>query len=353
MEKKKAVVLISGGLDSTLATHIMLQLGIELVGVHFTGIFCKCPSAKTSCIALAHEIASKINIPIKTFFKGMDYLEMVKTAPHGYGRGLNPCIDCRIYMLKKVRTLMSEVNASFIVTGEVIGQRPMSQHKKAMEIIEKESGTKGLILRPLSAHLLPPTIPEIKGIVDRNKLLAFSGRSRIPQMKLARSLGLKDYPCPSGGCLLTDRNVAIRVADLFLHKSDFTLNDARLTTFGRHFRLDERVKIVLGRNKHENERLFSMGKTCFTLYIPENFPGPTALVPESEVDESYDEIICGIVAFYSRNKVSGMIRKYSAKIQRIIHLPEPLSEEVIKRINIINFSFHRICQNMKTFERQT
>jgi tRNA-uridine 2-sulfurtransferase len=176
---RRAIALLSGGLDSTLAVKMMLEQGIEMMAVNFTSAFCNCTPKTAGCRHQASKIAQEFGIPIKVT-KGMDYMEMVRKAPHGYGRGMNPCIDCRIYMLKKVKELMAGEGASFVVTGEVLGQRPMSQHRQAIRTIEKASGLEGLILRPLSAQYFEPTVPEEEGIVDRERLLAISGRSRKP-----------------------------------------------------------------------------------------------------------------------------------------------------------------------------
>jgi len=287
--KRKALVMLSGGLDSTLAAKLVLEQGIELVGVNFVSIFCTCTSKKkkeSGCISEAQEVGKKLGIPVKTFPKGMDYFKIVENPKHGYGKGMNPCIDCRIYMLKKAKELLPEFGASFIVTGEVLGQRPMSQHRHQMEIIEKESGLEGLILRPLSAHLLPETIPEKLGIVDRTKLLNLSGRSRKRQIELARLAGINDYPCPSGGCMLTDKIFSKRLRDLFTYKKNYTMEDLKLLKVGRHFRINPELKIIVGRNEQENRILEAVSQR-YTLFKPLDVPGPTTIVdgcvkPETE-----------------------------------------------------------------------
>jgi len=212
---------------------------------------------------------------------------------------MNPCIDCRIYMLRKVRERMASLGASFVVTGEVLGQRPMSQHRNAIEVIERESGLKGLILRPLSAHLFPPSLPEQEGIVDREKLLSITGRSRKTQIAMAEKLGIKDYPCPAGGCLLTDPIIASRLRDLFTSTPGFDMTDIHLLRVGRHFRVQPALKVILGRNEAENERIGFLAKPGFTLFTPASFKGPAALAT-GITDENEDRLIGEMIARYSK-----------------------------------------------------
>ncbi len=275
---RKAVVLLSGGLDSTLALKLMLEQGIDVLAVSFVSPFCTCTPGKSGCSNMAVKVARENAVPIEVIPKGMDYIRVVEHPKHGVGRGINPCIDCRIYMLRKVRERLEGWGAGFVVTGEVLGQRPMSQHLRAMRLIEKESGLEGLLLRPLCAHLLPPTEPERLGIVDRSKLLDIQGRSRKRQMALAEELGVHDYPCPAGGCLLTDPVIAARMRDVFQYIPDYTMTDIKLVRTGRHFRLNERVKVVVGRNQAENtvlEQVVHPRATRF--FLDDGLPGPTAL----------------------------------------------------------------------------
>src|SRR4030042_4006498 len=199
---------------------------------------------------------------------------------------------------------MEEVGAAFIVTGEVLGQRPMSQRKDAMRLIEKEGGLEGFILRPLSAKVLPTTIPEKEGWVDREKLLNISGRSRKPQIELAKYFGIRDYPCPAGGCLLTDPGFAKRMKDLMLHIPDFSLNDVHLLKMGRHFRLSHLVKLIVGRNEEENQKIqtFAQGKDI--LLKVSNFPGPLSLL-RGNLGEGDIEKAATITAHYSKAKDLG------------------------------------------------
>jgi tRNA U34 2-thiouridine synthase MnmA/TrmU len=272
----KAVALLSGGLDSTLAAKLIIEQGIEVEALNFLTVFCNCTSRGRSCL-WSQSAAEKLNIKLKVFEVSRDYLDIVKRPRYGYGSNMNPCLDCRIFMFKKAAQYMRESKASFLITGEVLGQRPMSQRKYAMRLIEKESGLEGLVLRPLSAMLLEPTIPEKEGIVDRKRLLSFHGRSRKAQMHLADTFGIADYPCASGGCLLTDPRFSARLRDLLKHNPDFRLEDTLLLKVGRHFRLNEKAKLVVGRDKQENDRLLGLAQKDDLLLKPVSVKGPLGI----------------------------------------------------------------------------
>jgi len=250
--KRKALALLSGGLDSTLAVKLMLDLGIDVEALNFTSPFCTCTGKNAGCKSEAVRVAQEFNIPIKVMHKGLDYLEVVRNPRHGYGKGLNPCVDCRIYLLRKAKEYMAESGADFVITGEVLGQRPMSQRRDTLRVIERESGLEGLLLRPLSAQFFEPTIPEQEGWVDRAQLLAIKGRSRKDQMQLADELDVKNYPCPAGGCLLTELSFVPKVRDVFDHSDELNLRDFRLLKIGRHFRIAPRSKVIVGRNEADN-----------------------------------------------------------------------------------------------------
>ena len=267
VKKIKALGMLSGGLDSTLAAKILVDMGIEVEGVNFSTGFCvtehtrnfkseeeKKPLRPNEALRLAGELKFKLHI----IDVSKDYLPVVIAPKYGYGANLNPCIDCRIFMFRRMRKLMDEFEADFMFTGEVLGQRPMSQHREALKTIETDSGLSGLVLRPLSAALLEPTIPEIKGWVDRSKLLALSGRSRKPQMALAKDLKMEDYPQPAGGCCyLTDPQYAAKLQDVFDHegKENLTHEHVLMLKVGRHFRISDKIKIIVGRNEKENNFL--------------------------------------------------------------------------------------------------
>lgn len=299
----KAVTLLSGGLDSTLAAKVVMEQGIELEALNFMTLFCTCTHRGATCLA-SQKAVETLGIPLRVFNVSEEYLSVVKDPRHGYGRNMNPCIDCRIFMLKKAKAYMQDSGAAFIVTGEVLGQRPMSQRKDAMRLIEKEAELEGFILRPLSAHVLPMTIPEKEGWVDREKLLKFQGRSRKPQIKLAEHYGIRDYPCPAGGCLLTDPGFAKRMKDLMLHKPDFSLNDVHLLKVGRHFRFSDGVKLVVGRNEEENQKIETFAHDGDILFKVSGFPGPLSLL-RGKVNEGDIEKAAAVTAHYSKAKDLG------------------------------------------------
>ena len=273
----KAIGLISGGLDSTIAVSLILEQAIEVEAVNFVTVFCTCTSKGSTCMA-SQKAADQLNVPLKVIDISEEYLEVIKKPKYGYGRGMNPCLDCRIFTLKKAKEYMEQTGASFIFTGEVLGQRPMSQRRQAMDIIERDSGLRGYLVRPLSAKFFPPTVPEEKGLLDRNKLLAISGRSRKPQILMAEKFSIKDYPCSGGGCLLTVKDFAKRMRDLMEHNPDFNLADANLLKYGRHFRVSPRVKLVVGRNESENYKIAALKRQDDILFHAQEPLGPVSLL---------------------------------------------------------------------------
>lgn len=272
----KAIALLSGGLDSILAVKLILEQGIEVEAVNFLTVFCNCTAHGKTCQA-SKSAADQLGIKLKVFEVSKEYFEVVKNPKYGYGKNINPCLDCRIFMFKKAAEYMRSSEASFLITGEVLGQRPMSQKGRAMKIIETDSGLEGLILRPLCAGLLKPTIAEREGLVDREKLLSIQGRCRKPQIELAKELDIKDYPCPAGGCLLTYKGFADKVRDLIKHQPDFTLNDARLLKVGRHFRLGPKTKLIVGRDEQDNKGLLGLAKDTDIHFYPTKTVGPIGI----------------------------------------------------------------------------
>jgi tRNA U34 2-thiouridine synthase MnmA/TrmU len=294
----KAISLLSGGLDSILATKLILEQGVEVEALNFATVFYACPSKGKACPD-SKSAADNLGIPLKVFeINSKEYFDIIKKPKYGYGSNMNPCLDCRIFMLRKAGEYMKKTGASFIITGEVLGERPMSQRRDAMRIIERDSGLEGFILRPLSAKLFEPTIAEKKGLVDREKLLSIKGRSRKPQIKLAKELSINDYPSPAGGCLLTDPGFAKRIKDLMEHNPDFTINDVQLLKTGRHFRLSERAKLIVGRNKEENDRLLSLASKDDMRLYPVGVKGPVGII-RGRVNEEILFTASGIIARYS------------------------------------------------------
>ncbi len=290
----RALALISGGLDSALAAKLIQNQGIEVVGLYFQIPFSNCKREALSYLEM--EIR---NIDIKE-----EFLELLGNPRYGFGSNMNPCIDCKILMFREAKELMEELGVDFIISGEVLGQRPMSQNRQTLELIAKRSGLGGLLLRPLSAALLPETLPEKQGWVERQKLLNFSGRSRRPQMELAKKLNIKDYPNPAGGCLLTDPGFAKRLKELIAHQ-ELNMDNIELLKIGRHFRLAPHTKLVVGRNEKENEKLVSLTKENDYLFFPnEELAGPTSL-GRGVFDEALLKVSCQITCRYCDPNGSG------------------------------------------------
>ncbi len=291
----RAICLLSGGLDSALAAKLMLDQGIQVEGLHFIIPFGRLD--KQGPDLPVHKVAESLGIEFVIINLGADYLEIVRNPRHGYGSNVNPCIDCKILMLRTAMKAMRLCGADFVVTGEVVGQRPMSQRMDSMRRIEKESGLEGYLVRPLSAHLLHPTIPEIEGLVRRADLLSIRGRSRKELMSLAEEKGISGYSSPAGGCLLTDPRYAQRVSDLLRHDM-LTLHDIDLLGVGRHFRLPHGSKLVVGRHERDNESLSRLADASDAVLTTPEVPGPTAVLRGREMSE--DEKLAGrIVARYS------------------------------------------------------
>ncbi len=282
----KAFALLSGGLDSLLAAQLIHLQGIEVIALHFNiPFYSSKKSNKESVPSFVSQAAAQVGIPLRTIDISEDFLNILLKPKFGYGSHINPCIDCKILMFRQAKELMEAEGVSFVVSGEVLGQRPMSQHRKALESIDEESGLKGLIVRPLSGLLFPETIPEQKGWVQRSRLLGFNGRGRRPQMDLAAEFGIKQYANPAGGCLLTDPMFKKRVEDLIRH-NEVNLRNVALLKLGRHFRLTAQAKLIVGRDEPENEelmRLFREDDYCFMPSL--TVAGATALGVGKFTDE--------------------------------------------------------------------
>jgi len=271
----KAVGLVSGGLDSVLAVKAVQKQNIDVIVLYFLIPFSKYgfSSIETS---FARKFSDNVGCEFKVIELTEDYFKMLKNPKYGYGKNINPCIDCKILMLNKAKEIMDKEGASFVFTGEVVGQRPMSQNKRTLKTIEKESGLEGLLLRPLSALLLSSTIPEKQGILKKEFLFDIEGRSRKRQMQLANKWQVKDYPWPSGGCLLTDPNFSRRLKDLLKHQQ-VNSHDVELIKIGRYFRISNSFRLTVGRNEAENLKLISLAKRNDIIFEPLTIPGPTGI----------------------------------------------------------------------------
>ncbi len=304
-ERIKAVGLLSGGLDSILAIRVMLKQGAEVAALHFRTGFsyaereravARGPTGPSD----AERAAAMLGVDLEVIDVSDEYLPLVLHPRYGYGSGMNPCVDCRIFLLRKAKGWMEAHGCRFVFTGEVVGQRPKSQKRPSLNTVERESGLQGYLLRPLSAKLLKPTVPEQRGWVDREKLYAISGRGRKAQIALAKQFGITDYPQPSGGCCyLIDKTYSRRLRDFLAHEgaTSLTREQVRLLAAGRHLRLSSGRKVVVGRHERENEYLEACGVEGALLTTVDH-PGPTALVLGGAVREEI-ELAARITAGYS------------------------------------------------------
>ncbi|UCG62532.1 MAG: hypothetical protein JSV52_04390 [Candidatus Zixiibacteriota bacterium] len=254
------MALFSGGLDSALAIMLMLRQNIRVTALTFMTHFGCDLGDRSSCGADPYPVAEKFGFDVKLMHLGQKFIDIVENPRYGRGKNMNICTDCRILMLTEARKFMELVDADFVITGEVLGQRPMSQVRNKLNLTEKQSGLRGKLLRPLSAKLCRPTEPELSGMVDREQLEAIQGRGRKRQLELAEQFGLEDFPTPAAGCLLTDVGYSVRLRDLLEHTGRLTFDDLNLLRVGRHFRLDQHTKIVVGRNESENKKLDNQRK---------------------------------------------------------------------------------------------
>lgn len=295
---RKAIALMSGGLDSALAARIVKDQGVEVVGLHLLSPF--------GCREDVEKVASGIGIPLLFREKGEAYIDLVENPRYGYGRNMNPCIDCRIFMFQLADIVRQDEAADFIITGEVLGQRPMSQQRNSMNQIDANSPLGDRLVRPLSAHHFEPSLPEREGWLDRRKLLNISGRGRKDQLALAKELGIPFYTSPAGGCLLTDANFSKRLKDFFDFKTHSTSEEriaqAEMIRLGRHFRFTDKSKTILARNNEENlalRRLWPSAKGTFV--APVNFEGPVAIL-FGETNEDALQLTGQLIARYGRSK---------------------------------------------------
>ncbi len=296
MSDRKCIALMSGGLDSQLAARVLMDQGIGVHGLTFLAPFHKdpAPGGKLS----AEVAAENLGIPLTILREEDAFMSIIRAPEHGWGKNMNPCIDCHAFMIKRAGEMFDEVGASFVITGEVLGQRPMSQLLGALRVVEKSSGMDGYLLRPMSAKLLPPTIPEQEGWVDRERLLDIQGRSRKRQMELAASYGITEYPGPAGGCLATDPEFSHRIRDNFDHGA-LSVSDMHLIKHGRHFRLDERTKAVVGRDHEDNLRIEEIAQPSDLRLELRDAPGPLGLL-RGDANDANVRMVAGLIMRYSK-----------------------------------------------------
>lgn len=312
----KALALFSGGLDSILAVKLIQSQGIEVEAVVFVSPFFNEKNAEKSAKMLGIKL-HKIDITDKI-------IEILKNPKYGFGKNLNPCIDCHLLMIKEASKLMKTIGADFLITGEVVGERPKSQNYKALKIIEEESGLKGKLLRPLSAKRLKLTEIEAKGIIDRAKLLGIAGKSRKPQMELAKLMGIKEYPTPAGGCLLTVPTFSDRLR-ISLKIGNLRPDEIEILKYGRHFLTENQIKIIVGREEFENEKLFNLADNLHYIFELKDAPGPLTILESYE--PTYDEIIksAALTARYSKLRDYTEVKvKYYQKIK-----PDKIKEVLV------------------------
>ncbi len=325
-KKVTAIGLFSGGLDSILACRIIADQGISVRALKFVTPFFD-HDLLADEQAYQREIHEKYGLDVELVDLSEGYIDLLRNPAHGFGKNFNPCIDCKILMFSQARRIMENSGASFLLTGEVLGQRPMSQRRDTLNVIERDSFCKKFLLRPLSAKLMNPTLAEEQGLIDRERLYAFAGRSRKPQMQLAREMGITEFPAPAGGCVLTDPNLASRIkrfyAGLFsIGQEQFQVNDIKLLLVGRQFRLPGGHWLVLGRNEQENERLEMLKNDDDWLFFMPKRPGPTALLRRAtdrlqDVPEETEilHLVAGLVVRYGR-KNKGKILPGEVQVER-------------------------------------
>jgi tRNA-uridine 2-sulfurtransferase len=332
VSRGKGVVLFSGGLDSLLAARLLMDQDLELIGFHCLLPF-TAPDAGPEDLTPVR-IASRIPLSVRIHRCGKEYIDIVRNPPHGYGKHANPCIDCHIYFIRKAAELMRELNADFVATGEVVGQRPMSQMRHTMNHIEKETGLGGRLLRPLSAKLLKPTLPEMDGTVNRDMLLGLNGRSRREQFDLAEKYGIVDYVSPSGGCLFTDRFIASRVRDLFERHHDCGPVDLYLLTIGRHYRINSDVKIIVARNEKENNELEKYRDLSDAFFSPD-FKGPSIFVKGSVTGDDFDVIGSIMLRYGKLEGDTPVMTVYIKGVQEKMKIVSPgITDEHLNRLRI-------------------
>lgn len=326
----RALAMMSGGLDSVLAAKLIKEQGIEVIGICYKSYFFNEENAV--------RMAKQIDIPLEVVDFSKEHFEMVKDPNHGWGKNMNPCIDCHAMMMRYSGELLKKFNADFIITGEVLNQRPMSQNKSALNVVKKQSGFGDKILRPLCALNLEPTQMEIDGLVDREKLLKISGRNRKVQMELAEKWNIKDYPSPAGGCKLTEPNYSKRLKDMLVRKGDASEREIYLLTYGRHFVTDNKTKIIVSRTEDEGKKIKEVLNSKDLMFIPVKYNGAMVIIPAG-YEPNEDDIMtaCGLAVRYSKGKNEKDVEVKFGNVGRDFkqtRKTEAVSQELIEKYNI-------------------
>jgi hypothetical protein len=332
--QRRALALFSGGLDSILAVKVIQKQGVDVLAINFTSPFFGC-SPVLDGEPVAAQYARRYAIPFRSVQLGESFLEMLRHPRHGYGSALNPCIDCKTFMVRCAGELMKELQADFIITGEVVGQRPMSQRQDTLRLIERDCGFDGLLLRPLSARYLKTTIPEAEGWVKREELPGLRGRGRKDQMRLAAELGVDLFPAPGGGCLLTEESYIPKVKDLLDHQVVPVIRDFDLLRTGRHFRLTEHCKAVVGRDNSDNEKILAAVRSGET--ILRWLDGSSPLVLLIGEPRQVDLVQAGRILMRYTKAAKGETARLSVQIdnnQSEINILNDLLEDELERFRI-------------------
>ena len=312
MSRVKAISLFSGGLDSICATRLVMEQGVEVLAVKFVSPFFGYDILR-DIEGYRQEVREKFGIEVSVYDISEEYLQMLRSPAHGFGKYFNPCIDCKIFMLERAKIMLDELGASFLITGEVLGQRPMSQRRDTLNVIERDSATRSLLLRPLSAKLMNETEAEIRGWVDRDRLLNFSGRGRSRQIALAKQFGITEFPSPAGGCILADPILSARISrvyhdDFVVTQQNMNVSDILLMLIGRQFLLPRKGWLVVGRDEKDNDRIEELQEPGDIKLFIEERPGPVALLRRAaELYNSTEDRTKDIDA------AAGLVTRYAKK----------------------------------------
>lgn len=344
MKEIKALSLFSGGLDSILATRVVMEQGIEVEAIQFVTPFFNY-DILDDVEAHKQKMMAQYGIKVEVEDISRGYLQLLHNPAHGFGKNFNPCIDCKIMMFSRAKQLLKEKGASFLISGEVLGQRPMSQRRDTMNVIERDSGTRSILLRPLCAQLMNETEAEVEGWVDRTKLLRMCGRSRSPQIALAAKYGITDFPSPAGGCILADPILSKRIAQLYssdsvLKSAEITVPDIRVLLIGRQFILPGGGWLIVGRDEKDNIRLEKLAQAEDGVLLMEDWPGPLAVLkkagsqyPDKEKLAGDIELAASLVVRYAKklpeNISTGEVTCTLGESRQVIQA-EPLADDIFR-----------------------